>query len=55
MDSDILLALAILVVGAICALVFFICGFMIPFGVSLAAVVIALLRLWTILSEDYLE
>ena len=55
MDSDILLALAILVVGAICALVCLICGFMIPFGVSLAAVVIALLRLWTILSEDYLE
>ena len=50
-----LLALAILIVGAVCALVFFLCGFMIPFGLSLAAVVVALLRLWTILSEDYLE
>lgn len=55
MNSDILLALAILAIGAICALACFLCGFMIPFGVSLAAVVIALLRLWTILSEDYLE
>ena len=55
MNSDILFALAILVVGVFCTLVFFLCGFMIPLGLSLAAVVLALLRLWTILSEDYLE